>query len=57
MDDYGWTKSIVFCDQVEAEDGAEEDYSLYSCSLAPGFHPDDFQAATLETVLARRRGQ
>ena len=44
------------CNQVEAEEGAEEDYSLYSCSLAPGFHPDDFQAATLETVLAQRRG-
>ena len=56
MTDYGWIKSTVRCEQVEAEEGAEEDYSLYSCSLAPGFHPDDFQAATLETVLAQRRG-
>ena len=34
---------------VEADD--QDDYSLFSCSLAPGFHQDDFKARKLEEIL------
>ena len=37
---------------VEAEH--ESQYTVFSCSLAPGFHIDDFQAAKLENVFRKQ---
>ena len=34
---------------VEADN--QDDYSLFSCSLAPGFHIDDFMASKLGEIL------
>ena len=38
-----WCTRLVECCNEDA-------YSLFSCSLAPGFDPKDFEAETLETI-------
>ena len=38
-----WFTRLVESDQ-------EEDYCLFSCCLAPGFHINDFQAEILENI-------
>ena len=39
---------------VEPTDSAsEEGFCVFSCVMAPGFHPDDVVTQTLETILSK----
>lgn len=39
---------------VEPTDsGSEEGFCVFSCVMAPGFHPDDVVTQTLETILSK----
>ena len=42
-----WFTRLV---EVEGEAASQEEYCLFSCCLAPGFHIQDFQAEILENI-------
>ena len=44
-----WFTRLV--DTPEDPGNMTVDYSLFSCSLAPGFHINDFQAKILRNIL------